>query len=261
MGEPNETDIDAYVEHICGALRPKLVGPGAIEGDVVFVGDSWGSLAAYTVAQRLREQVNFSPDHMVISGNASPTIASEHAGLGSFSDTPIAELSDADLEEFLKSSGVDEVGLAKSHSGSNGDKSASAEGSAIMEAMVAALRADCQLYEDFRRDPSSEPLLCNALVLRGTQDAVVKAPEMTGWADEFCGDVRRAPRAHAPHAMRTFGSPSARGRQRPRTRAHCAHTHACARVATPCWHSYRRKSPSSRCPTQATTSTSSSPIM
>lgn len=239
MGEANEADIDTYIEHVCGALRPRLVGPQAIPGDVVFIGDSWGSLAAYCVAHRLREQTGFTPDHMVISGNASPTIASEHAGLGSFSNTPIAQLSDEDLERFLKTSGVDEVGLSKKHSGGPdgaGARSAQDDGSeAIMAAMVAALRADCQLYEDFRHNKAYEPLPCNALVLRGMEDAVVSQTEMTGWADEFCGEVRRPPR-RAP--------PAARLAARPRPRQPLPRS---TRESPPLTHAARRVPPTSTC--------------
>jgi len=174
--ERNETDIEAYTAQLCAVLKPKLVGPGAVEGPTVFIGDSWGSLAAYSVAHRLRADCGFVPDHMVVSGNAAPLISSRHMGLGCYSDTPMADLSDADLEEFLKASGVDEAELSKGG------------GDAAMQTMVAALRADCQLYEDFKKAPHVQPLPCNALILRGADDAVVKASEITGWADEFCGE-------------------------------------------------------------------------
>jgi len=175
-GEDNESNMTNYVAKIVAALAPKLTGRESLNGRVVFIGDSWGSLAAFSVAHELRERTGFVPNHMVVSGNASPAIASRHMGLGCYSDTPMSQLSDADLAEFLKTSGVDE---AQVNASGDGDQ---------WKSMVAALRADCQLYEDFKVAPGLPPLPCCASVLRGAEDAVVKQAEMLGWADEFCGE-------------------------------------------------------------------------
>mmetsp|Transcript_3085 Transcript_3085/g.10153 ORF Transcript_3085/g.10153 Transcript_3085/m.10153 type:complete len:1502 (-) Transcript_3085:463-4968(-) len=178
--EDNERSVEGYVRHAADALEHKLCGREAPTGPVVFVGDSWGALGAYLVAHELHKRRGVCPAHVVVSGNASPEVAATHMGLGCYSDKRMAELSDADLEAFLKASGVDGAQLAA------GDSAAGGAGGA--KAMLDALRADCELYEAFRRDPALPQLPCSATVLRGKEDRVVAPMEQRGWADEFSGE-------------------------------------------------------------------------
>ena len=76
-----------------------------------------------------------------------------HERVGAYDDTPIGQLSDSALEAFLRASG--------------------AEPSSITPAVIGALRADCQLYEDFTLDEATaKPLPCGGTVLLGVQDDV-----------------------------------------------------------------------------------------
>jgi hypothetical protein len=55
--EPNETDCAAFVAQTVGALKPYLVGAKALaDGPTVFIGDSWGAIAAFASAHELRER-------------------------------------------------------------------------------------------------------------------------------------------------------------------------------------------------------------
>ena len=119
---------------------------------------------------------------MLVGGNASPRVTSAHFGLGSFSSTPMAQLSDKQLIAFLRASGVED------------------EDDARVGQLVAPFRADCQLYENYVR-PERLPMLPTKLcVLRGQEDKVVSLGEAWGWVEECdCEDSRIVRVAKATH--------------------------------------------------------------
>ena len=183
--EANETDYKKVVADATAALKPYLIGPESKDGPTTFIGDSWGAIAAYAVAHELREQCGWTPTHVVVSGNASPEVTSTHNGLGTYSSTPMADLTDGDLIDFLRESGVSEEDL-----GSDG----------AYASLLRAFRADCQLYEDYKR-PADLPLLPSKLmILLGKDDHVTKMSDALGWVDEFDTEVSKVVRvAGATH--------------------------------------------------------------
>ena len=100
--EPNEADVHKFIGQCVDALKPYLIGSESKDGPTCFIGDSWGAIAAFAVAHELRACCGSTPTHVLVSGNASPQLTSKHFGLGSYSSTPMAKLSDADLIGFLK---------------------------------------------------------------------------------------------------------------------------------------------------------------
>jgi medium-chain acyl-[acyl-carrier-protein] hydrolase len=165
--EPNETSCARYISQSVSALKPYLIGSDSKDGPTIFIGDSWGAIAAFATAHELYACCGWSPSHMFVSGNASPAVTTTHMGLGAYSSTPMRDLTDKDLVAFLKKSGVEE------------------EDDSRLDALLPPFLADCQLYEDYAR-PSELPMLPSRLcVLRGKGDAVVTMSEISGWADEF----------------------------------------------------------------------------
>jgi surfactin synthase thioesterase subunit len=144
-----------------------LIGSASKDGPTIFIGDSWGAIAAFATAHELYACCGWSPSHVLVSGNASPAVTTTHMGLGSYSSKPMRDLKDKDLVAFLKKSGVEE------------------EDDSRLEALLPPFRADCQLYEDYAR-PSQLPVLPSKIcVLRGKDDGVITTAEVSGWADEF----------------------------------------------------------------------------
>ena len=178
--EPNETDVAAFVRQSVEALKPYLIGADSKDGPTCFIGDSWGAIAAFATAHELFKCAGWAPSHVLVSGNASPRVTSTHNGLGSYSSTPMGELSDHDLIGFLKASGVEE------------------EDDSRLNELVASFRADCVLYENYVR-PDVLPMLPSKLcVMRGKQDDVVTIAEACGWLDEF--DCEEAKLVRVPDA-------------------------------------------------------------
>ena len=164
--EPHASSIAEYCEPIVDALSKNI--DELRNGSCVFVGDSWGSIAALVVAHALHERLGFCPTHMVAAGNESPTVVSSQMGLGSYSARSVADLADADLRAFLVASGADE--------------------SELRQTTISALRADCMLHEAYVRPDEQKPLPCSGMVLFGADDGVTKRSALVGWMDEFTAD-------------------------------------------------------------------------
>ena len=119
---------------------------------------------------------------MLVSGNASPYVTSAHFGLGSYSPTPMAQLTDKQLVDFLRASGVED------------------EDDERVAQLVAPFRADCQLYENYVRPEQLPSLPTKLCVLRGKEDKVVTLSEACGWVDKFdCEEARIVRVAGATH--------------------------------------------------------------
>ena len=127
--EPHASSMHEFCAPVVSALKEHLAELS--NGPCCFVGDSVGALTALTVAHQLHTEAGFCPTHMVFSGSESPGVVSTQKGLGSYSNTPLAELSDDDLIDFLVASG--------------------AERSEVTQDVVEAFRADCLLYEDYTK--------------------------------------------------------------------------------------------------------------
>lgn len=171
--EPNVKNVKEWIDAAVAALKPHLVGSNITAGPCVFVGDSWGAIAAFAVAHALRAETGFTPSHMVVSGSSSPAVASSQNGLGSFSDARMDELGDDVLLAFLRESG-----------GNQSDASTEA----TLSELLPAFRADCELFEQYKRPSTLPPLHTRALVMRGALDAVTTRREMLGWLEEFSAD-------------------------------------------------------------------------
>ena len=100
----------------------------------------------------------------------------------------MADLTDADLIGFLRASGVTEEEM----------EATSAHGE--QEALLAAFRADCQLYEDYKRPAQLPPLRSKLMVLLGKDDKVTCTADTYGWLDEVDAEESRVVRvAGATH--------------------------------------------------------------
>jgi surfactin synthase thioesterase subunit len=190
------------------------VGAKAIAlGPTVFIGDSWGAIAAFAAAHELSACCGWTPTHVLVSGNASPRATSTHNGLGSYSSKRMASLTDSDLVGFLLASSADEgstsvgsdhedtkAGDAEEGAGSNSDDGGSQPVKSFDSELISAFRADCQLYEDYTR-PSDLPMLPSQLcVLRGANDSVVSLDEAWGWVSEFsCEEAKIVRVSDATH--------------------------------------------------------------
>ena len=164
--EPHASSIDAFCAPIIAMLTKHQ--RQLRNGPCIFVGDSWGSIAALNVAHALQKSIGFYPSAFVASGNESPAVVSEQMGLGSYSNKSVALMTDGELTDFLVASGA----------------SAAEVGAEV----VAALRADCMLHEEYKRPAAQQPLPAKGIALFGAQDKVTSRAEMIGWMDEFACD-------------------------------------------------------------------------
>jgi amino acid adenylation domain-containing protein len=184
--EENFTDFGKYVKCCSDALALPLNLSGPKNNNdrkrkVIMCGDSLGSIACWSVAHELRKSHGFVPDHMVMSGNPSPLVASEEWGLGTYATKSIHNCTDDDLVAFLSKGGLEDF-----------DKSDEAE-------TVDALRCDCTMYEDFRRNPELSALPVTATLCWGANDPLTSTASMVGWRDEFEGEVSEVALPNAGH--------------------------------------------------------------
>lgn len=168
-GESHADSIEAY----CGPVVQALTAHEAAlrNGPSVFVGDSWGSIAALVVAHDLYGKTGFCPNFFVVSGNESPACTTKQNGLGSYDERPMKSIPDEDLQKFLEAAG--------------------AEPGTTTPEVVSALRADCELHEAYKKPAKQNPLPCQCVVLYGTEDHVAVRDNMMGWADEADSDEFR----------------------------------------------------------------------
>jgi surfactin synthase thioesterase subunit len=182
--EDNLTDFGELIKCCIDALILPLNLNGPKNNDrkrkVIMCGDSLGSIACWSVAHELHKSYGFVPDHMVMSGNPSPLVASEEWGLGTYASKSIHNCTDDDLVAFLSKGGLEF------------DKSDEAE-------TVDALRCDCTMYEDFRRNPELSALPVSATLCWGADDPLTSIESMVGWRDEFEGEVSEVALPDAGH--------------------------------------------------------------
>lgn len=168
-GEPHASSIDSYCAPVVAALQAHEAA--LRNGLSVFVGDSWGAIAALVVAHELYDATGFCPDFFVASGNESPECTSQQNGLGSYDPRPVHTITDGELGDFLEAAGA-------------------APGTTTPE-VVSALRADCELHEAYDKPTSQARLPCQCVVLYGANDHVTARGNMVGWADEVVADEFR----------------------------------------------------------------------
>lgn len=174
--EPNLTNFDKLVEKYSDALMKPLslgVSNTSKKRKVIMCGDSLGSVVCWAIAQEFYRRFKFSPDHMIVSGNPSPEISTKQWGLGTVATKSIRECTDAELVEFLTA----------------GQHSATSNGGTFDEVeekeAIDALRCDCIMYEDFKRNEKYGKLDVKATLCRGGDDPLCSVEDMSGWKDEF----------------------------------------------------------------------------
>lgn len=68
--------------------------------------------------------------------------------------------------------------------------------------LLNAFRADCQLYEDYKRPANLPSLPSKLCVMRGEDDDVVSSSEVCGWIDEFdCAEAKFVRVHNATHHL------------------------------------------------------------
>uniref|UniRef100_A0A6T6VJ03 Carrier domain-containing protein n=1 Tax=Hemiselmis tepida TaxID=464990 RepID=A0A6T6VJ03_9CRYP len=156
--EPHETDLKKVMEGVMTGLKGHLQ-KGA---PLIVVGDSLGSCLAWQFVHEYHAKTGVLPDHICVSGNPGPRIASEQLGLGYLAKRSIREESDEDLGAFLRKGGADDdINTIRS------------------------LQCDCILYEDFKRGDKPK-LNVPATLFRGAQDPIGgPAEDMRVWNEEF----------------------------------------------------------------------------
>ncbi|EOD20938.1 hypothetical protein EMIHUDRAFT_207972 [Emiliania huxleyi CCMP1516] len=141
--------VDAIAEHL----------PQMRHGPCVFVGDAWGAGVEASTRTGGGARCGVVPVGDSWGSVAALLVAQALHAREGFCPCHVV-LSDSALEAFLRASG--------------------AEPSSITPAVIGALRADCQLYEDFTLDEATaKPLPC------GGTDGVTARADLIGWADAF----------------------------------------------------------------------------
>ncbi len=163
-----------------GALADALARELAGELDAApfaLFGHSLGALVAFELARRLLAAGRRAPLHLFASACRAPQrVATER---------PIHALPD---EEFLAA--IEELG---------GMPPEVRQHSELLELVLPALRADFEMYEAYRFDPSSVATLdLPVTALGGEQDLEVPRPDLEAWAERTAGafDARWFPGGH-----------------------------------------------------------------
>ena len=136
----------------------------------LFYGHSMGGVLAYLTADILQREHGKGPEHLFVSGSI-PTLGEITKVYGK----SVTELSDEDFCEFLATCGaVDRrmLSIPQFH-----------------QYFLPVIRSDFELTENFKADPSRK-LLCGVTVYGGSEDKIVKPPQLLCWDDYTLASVQ-----------------------------------------------------------------------
>ena len=155
LREPSFTRVEPLIDALLPALTPYFDMPFA------FFGHSMGGTLAYELAQRLAQEGQDGPQHLVASARRAPQVAAE--------DNQIHyHLPDDEFKEHLREiKGTPEEVLANEE---------------LMDLMLPLLRADFELV-DTHPISTAPPLDCPVTVFGGLEDHDVPRKELEAWSE------------------------------------------------------------------------------
>ncbi|MBU3109711.1 thioesterase II family protein [Clostridium gasigenes] len=130
------------------------------EDDYAIYGHSMGSLLAYELYYKIKENGLKEPKHIFFSGYASPNIIKEQDNIYTLPDN-----------EFIDN--VIELG---------GTTKEIAENNELLELFIPILRSDFKLLETYIYTHRNDKIGCNVSILNGKDDDITKN-EILGWKD------------------------------------------------------------------------------
>ena len=168
--ERPESDLGRVVEAVAEGVEPLLDVP------IALFGHSVGAIVAFELARTLSWQSLVPPAHLFVAGCASPRRV--HA-----SGAPRSQ--DLSDEDFVGMLGT--VGGLPAEVLANRD---------LLDLLLPALRADCQLYETYEYRPGPQ-LRCPISVIAGRDDSVPLG-DLEDWSSEssVSSSVRLFPGGH-----------------------------------------------------------------
>ncbi len=144
MREPNYNSIDDAVDDVFNIIRNELN-----EGPFAFFGHSMGSMIAYELAHKLRDNGLPGPLHIIFSGRAAPHVSRENK-------RQFHHLSEQQFKKEVLTLG--------------GTPKEFFEHPELLEVFLPLLMGDFRLTEIYVHGEKSKPLDCNFTVLSGKQD-------------------------------------------------------------------------------------------
>jgi medium-chain acyl-[acyl-carrier-protein] hydrolase len=156
------TDLNLLLDDIEEAITPLLDKPFA------FFGHSMGATVSYELTRRLRAAHKPLPTHLFLSGRSAPHLPAVKP--------PVHNLPD---EAFLES--MRDL---------NGTPTELLEHGELMEMMLPIIRADFQMLETWKHQPSS-PLAIPISVFGGLADNGVPMENLDAWAACTTGKMKR----------------------------------------------------------------------
>jgi surfactin synthase thioesterase subunit len=161
--EPALDDINAVVADLWNAVKCETDWPFAL------FGHSFGGLLAFELAHEIRRRTGREPVRLFVSASAAPQARQVHAAL---CDRPDAEFIAAIAARY------------------GGMPTAILQDAEYLAMVLPALRADFRMLERYRNS-TKDPLACPISVFAGTDDRIVPAASLAGWADHTNGDFSR----------------------------------------------------------------------
>ncbi len=160
MREPNYKSIDNAVDDVFNLLKNEFSG-----GSYALYGHSMGSMIAFELAHKIKQNGLPAPLHIFFSGRAAPRITRD--GKRKLHHLPEKEFKDQMLEM-------------------GGTPKEFFEHPELLEVFLPLLRGDFMLTETYIHPLKNTPLDCNITVLAGLQDEDSR-DEVEAWRDYTCG--------------------------------------------------------------------------
>jgi surfactin synthase thioesterase subunit len=156
-------DVHEAVDDLAAGVLELLAG----RSRVVLFGHSLGAVLAYEMARRIEAAVRPAVSHLVVSGSPGPAAARSSRATG---------LPDGEF-------------LARVHEFA-GYSHPALEDPAMRELLLPCLRADVEMHENYRPSASGPLLRMPITAVRGADDSLVSAAELSEWAKATTGEFR-----------------------------------------------------------------------
>jgi len=163
MRDANYNSIDDAVEDVFNMIKSELT-----DGPYALCGHSMGSMIAFELAYKIKDNGLPGPVHIIFSGRAAPHVSRENK-------RTLHHLSD---EEFKKQ--LLEMG---------GTPKEFFDHPELLEVFLPLLKGDFRLTETYVHPRRTEPLDCDITVLSGTDDEDSRA-EVEAWRTYTSGTCR-----------------------------------------------------------------------
>lgn len=140
---------------------------GACDGRYAIYGHSLGALAAFETVRQIRERGGPGPIHLLVSSCPAPDLCDQ-------SEPPIADLSDDQLAELLRSlGGTSELLLTNP---------------ALLRMLLPCIRADFTIRDRYRYLPG-KPLTIPLTAIACTADPQASVAEVAAWRNHSTGPI------------------------------------------------------------------------